>query len=605
MRSMRWIGLVTLLLFTLARSVSGAPHSPSALGARPGPLRSSSIIDNTAHMDANNLDMVVTNHGSLAYDLNTGNAGLIYPKGSSRTAVFAAGPWIGAKVGGQFRVALGAYTQEFVPGPMAGGTYQPDAFAFHSYTIFRGNTTSSDYLNWPVDQGAPVGELGSPLLLGDATTWSVFNDADPSMHTNSAGATSPLGVELQQTVFAFDRVGALGNTIFVKWRILNKGANQLDSMYVAMWVDPDLGDYADDLVGCDTTLSLGYCYNASNSDAQYGSSPPAVGFAMLRGPVIPVSAGVYDTLGATAFTKQFNGADPADATEAYNAMRGLRIDGTPMHVSDDGLQPITTYEDSGDPVADTGWMDSNPGDRRFLLATGPFAFAPGDTQEVFFAICVGQGVDRLSSVTDLRQKVESVRTAPTDPTTSVSATVLEMDARPDRVQILWEVPGAVASTATVFRREEGGAWIYLGPAIPDGGSRIRFEDATVEPGVRYAYRLVVRETTGDENSFEAWVDVPAEAAPAAASLRFRAANPTSGQVAIEFGLPTAGPARLEVYDVRGARVVTLTKNETTAGWHTVGWDGRDAGGNKVASGVYFLRLETRGGVVVRKLAVAR
>src|SRR5882672_7205664 len=159
MRFLRWLGVASLIL-TLAASDAAAAVKPGVKPGRRAPHRAATIIDNSTHMDANNLDMVVTNHGSFAYDLLTGNSGLIYPKGSTKTAVFAAGPWIGAKVGSQVRVAVGEYSQEFTPGPMAGGTFQTDGPRFKNYKIVRGNTTDADYVNWPVDQGAPLDSLG-------------------------------------------------------------------------------------------------------------------------------------------------------------------------------------------------------------------------------------------------------------------------------------------------------------------------------------------------------------------------------------------------------------------------------------------------------------
>ena len=404
MRFLHWLGVAGLVL-TLATSEAAASAKASVKPVRKMPRRAASIIDNTTHMDANNIDMVVTNHGSFAYDLTTGNAGFIYPKGSTKTAVFAAGPWIGAKVGGQVRIAVGEYSQEYVPGPMAGGTFQTDSPRFKNYKIARGNTTSADYLNWPVDQGAPVDSTGAPALLGDVMIWSVYNDADPTAHINRAGSTVPLGVEIQQSTFAYNRSGALGNIIFVRYKLINKGGNQLDSMYVSAWSDPDLGGFTDDLVGCDTLRSLGYVYNATNTDAQYGASTPAVGYDFFRGPIVPSGTpGVNDTLGMTSFNKYINGTDPGSSGQTYNYMQGLHADGTAVHVFDDTLQAITKFQVSGDPVAGTGWLDTSPADRRLQLSTGPFSMAPGDSQEVTIAIIVGQGTDRLSSITDMKNK---------------------------------------------------------------------------------------------------------------------------------------------------------------------------------------------------------
>jgi hypothetical protein len=402
MRFLGWLGAASLIV-TLAASDAMATAKAGVGSSRSKPHRSAKNIDNTAHMDANNLDMVVTNHGSFAYDLLTGNAGLIFPKGSTKTAVFAAGPWIGAKVGTQVRIAVGEYSQEFAPGPMANGTFQPDNSRFRSYKIVRGNTTSADYLNWPVDQGAPLDSLGNPALLGDVMIWSVYNDADPSKHTNNAGSTNPLGVEIQQSTFAYNRSGALGNIIFIRFKLLNKGGNQLDSMYVSAWSDPDLGDASDDLVGCDTLRSLGYVYNATNSDQLYGGTPPAVGYDFFRGPIVPTGTpGVNDTLGMTSFNKYINGTDPKSSGQTFNFMKGLNADGTP--IIDPTTLQATRFQVPGDPVAGTGWLDTSPADRRLQLSTGPFSMAPGDSQEITIAVIVGQGTDRLSSITDMKNK---------------------------------------------------------------------------------------------------------------------------------------------------------------------------------------------------------
>jgi hypothetical protein len=418
MRSLKWLGVAALVFVFAAPHVLAAvrPGTPAPRKRAAAPKRAAAIIDNNDRMNVNNLDMVVTNHGSISYDLITGNAGLTYPKGSTHTAVFAAGLWLGAKVytPGQvvgvdtpdLRVAIGEYSQEFTPGPMAGGTAQADNPAFRNFRIVRGQTMSpgdeADYLA----QGGPTDSTGNPTLFGDVTIWSVFNDAEVGVHTNMN--TDPLGVEVQQTVFAYNRAGPLGNIIFVKWKFINKGVNTLDSTYCSVWSDPDLGGFTDDLVGCDTTLSLGFCYNSTNQDGQYGSRPPAVGYDFFLGPIVPVSPSVNDTLGMTSFNKYVNGTDPANAVETYNYMKGFKADGSQIHVQDDPLLPVTKFQVSGLnpglPSSPTNWLDSNPGDRRLFLSAGPFIMAPGDSQEVVTAIIIGQGADRIASINDMKSK---------------------------------------------------------------------------------------------------------------------------------------------------------------------------------------------------------
>jgi hypothetical protein len=410
MKSLKYVGAAALVMLLAAPGVLAATRvgfvpAHRAMKAQ----RAAQIIDNDDHMNVNNLDMVVTNHGSLSYDLLTGNAGLIYPRGTIKTAVFAAGLWLGAKVGGEIRAAVGEYSQEFTPGPMAGGTFQSDQPGFRNFRFERGQPLSGTDLADYIAQGGPLDSTGAPQLLGDATIWSVFNDADPGVHTNEAGSTEPLGVEVQQSVFAYNRSGALGNIIFVKWRFINKGANTLDSMFVSVWSDPDLGGATDDLVGCDTTLSLGYCYNATNSDGLYGSTPPAVGYDFFKGPTV---AG--NPLGMTSFNKYVNGTDPSSQVETYNYMSGLNKDGSPIHVLNDTTLAVTHYQVSGlnpaAPSTATNWLDSNPGDRRLQLSSGPFTMAPGDTQEVVTAIIIGQGTDRISSINDMKNKDTAAQT---------------------------------------------------------------------------------------------------------------------------------------------------------------------------------------------------
>jgi len=60
--------------------------------------------------------------------------------------------------------------------------------------------------------------------------WAVFNDANPSLHTNDEGSSSPLGVEVQQTIFSRNQSGVLGNAAILRYRIINKGAQTLNSM---------------------------------------------------------------------------------------------------------------------------------------------------------------------------------------------------------------------------------------------------------------------------------------------------------------------------------------------------------------------------------------
>ena len=60
---------------------------------------------------------------------------------------------------------------------------------------------------------------------------------------------------------------------------------------------------------------------------------------------------------------------------------------------------------------------------------------------------------------------------------------------------------------------------------------------------------------------------------------------------------------LDVYDVQGRKIRMLVDAEQSTGPHRVTWDGRNRLGQRVASGVYFYRLETGGQSRMHKMTL--
>ncbi len=87
-------------------------------------------------------------------------------------------------------------------------------------------------------------------------------------------------------------------------------------------------------------------------------------------------------------------------------------------------------------------------------------------------------------------------------------------------------------------------------------------------------------------------DEPTDAPPVLANrLAQNYPNPFNPQTTIAFALKTRGRVRIDVYNVAGERVRTVLDETRAAGSYSdVRWDGRDAAGSPVASGVYFYRL---------------
>jgi hypothetical protein len=94
----------------------------------------------------------------------------------------------------------------------------------------------------------------------------------------------------------------------------------------------------------------------------------------------------------------------------------------------------------------------------------------------------------------------------------------------------------------------------------------------------------------------------ADEVPRELSFALAGANPTTGAVSFEFGLPVRSHVRLAIYDIAGRRVATPLDEERTAGSHSLAWDGRDTG---AAPGVYFARLDAGGREFTRRFVVLR
>jgi flagellar hook assembly protein FlgD len=60
-----------------------------------------------------------------------------------------------------------------------------------------------------------------------------------------------------------------------------------------------------------------------------------------------------------------------------------------------------------------------------------------------------------------------------------------------------------------------------------------------------------------------------------------------------------------VLDARGRLVRTLLAGPVAAGPHESTWDGRDAGGHRVASGAYGVRLEAPGFEASRRVVLVK
>lgn len=82
-------------------------------------------------------------------------------------------------------------------------------------------------------------------------------------------------------------------------------------------------------------------------------------------------------------------------------------------------------------------------------------------------------------------------------------------------------------------------------------------------------------------------------------------NPFNGSTEIRYVVDRSGLVKLAVIDLTGREVASLVSDTQAAGSYQARWDGRDARGASVPTGVYLARLETGGAVEARQMLLLK
>ena len=405
-------------------------------------------------LDINNVRARLLGAGDFLWDLNAAKYVVpkVYPPDVEVSSSFAGALWIGGiDAGGQLKIAAQTYRQsgnDFWPGPLSDGGTTNDAVCNAYDRHWKVNRTLIDsfrlenpydgvsnfsYDNkyrviweWPalgnenargksatdfliinrpqapfVDlnfNGVYEPQVGEyPDIDGDQAIWWVYNDKG-NIHTETGG--DAIGIEIQATAFGFSTNDEINDMTFYRYEVINFATTPLDSVFFGYWVDPDLGFYNDDWVGCDTSISLGIVYNGDAVDgpdiASYGANPPLFGTDFFQGPIKYIYDGtsIVDSvrLGMSAFLFYNNDfsviGNPEVAAHFYGYLSGSWKDGSPFTFGGNGYggSDPTPFMFPSDPSDATGWSECTegnpPADRRYIQSSGPFRLEPGATNEV-------------------------------------------------------------------------------------------------------------------------------------------------------------------------------------------------------------------------------
>jgi hypothetical protein len=130
----------------------------------------------------------------------------------------------------------------------------------------------------------------------------------------------------------------------------------------------------------------------------------------------------------------------------------------------------------------------------------------------------------------------------------------------------------------------------------------RFVDETVRGGPVYWYTLGVVKEDGSELLSGT---IRASARVRALALYQNHPNPFNPTTAISFTLPERTAVELSIYDARGRLVRSLVDGPLDEGLNEYTWDGRDAAGLPVSTGVYFSRLKAGKHVLTKKMVLTK
>jgi len=407
-------------------------------------------------LDVNNVRATIMGGGDMWWNLSDPQYEI--PKGGNKHSLFAGALWIGGvDDGGQLKVAAMTYRQggnDFWSGPLNIDNatisadecdkwdkhFKIDRADVEEFVARNGDPTyviPASILEWPAHGDQSLGQdeflapfydangdgLYSPYdgdypdynitgtndkaaLFGDQTLWWVFNDKG-NIHTETD--VDPLGLEIHAQAFGFSADNEVNDMTFYNYKIINRSTLPLKETYFGQWVDPDLGFYLDDYVGCDVGLGLGFCYNGDAEDegaSGYGFNPPAIGVDFFQGPLADLNDGIdndrdgtIDEIGEQIIMSKFvyynnddtDQGNPKGGVDFYNYLQGIWRDNSAMTYGGNGKggsNGATNVEcnfmfpgTSDDAFPGQEWTEqtagNEPADRRFVQSAGPFTLQPG------------------------------------------------------------------------------------------------------------------------------------------------------------------------------------------------------------------------------------
>ncbi|MBL7800516.1 MAG: T9SS type A sorting domain-containing protein [Chitinophagales bacterium] len=375
-----------------------------------------SFSQGMVYLDANNVKAGFFPGGNLFSESVNGNferGSYEVPIGSGKNSIFTTSLWLsGIDNSNSLHGAVTRYgaNDDWVAGPIS-TQYDSlyDSLYKRVYKVSKqeidlhranflnlGYTVPNEIQQWPGNgrtqfnetaQMAPFVDLNSngiyepalgdyPDIIGEQAVFFILNDVKS---TSSYANCLKMNVELHVLAYAVfcNQDSVLNNTIFLRLKFINKSANDYHGVCFSNYVDPDLGCYRNDRVGCDTLSNSYYAYNGTANDPDgciiglkgYTDTSIVQGFTFLN----------QQMTGFNFYNNSPGGqmGDPTLCNEYRNYQTGKFRDGTPLRYGGNGYLgtgAITPFCFPGNPNDPLSWSEVHtqtadsivPGDRRIV-----------------------------------------------------------------------------------------------------------------------------------------------------------------------------------------------------------------------------------------------
>jgi hypothetical protein len=393
-------------------------------------------------LNINNLDAPISVRGDMFFMGYPNLQYLSVKSNSGKRISYSGGLWMGGISDGNLHVSAATYRQQgidYIQGPLKIGSESTEPATRLQFARiwkvsdrelidFKENFSKSTYqipepiLTWPAHGDSSKGyeanlasfvdvnsnglyepSLGDyPKINGQQNLYWIFNDS--TLHSESEG--KPLGVEVQANAYGYvcdeindnDTNRAINNTMFIKYRIVNRSNRTYTNFTAGYWIDNSLGNYTNDRVGSNPKESYLYWYNGDSLDGGltgFGKELPACALVMLKG--------FKDDLGApslaqrmVSYRNDFSAyGNPSRAEHYYNYLQGKWKHGVPITYGGNGSggsdsQDVWMYPGKNDLLNRAEWTEESgmvtAGDRRAILIAKNITLEPGEVQDLEFAL---------------------------------------------------------------------------------------------------------------------------------------------------------------------------------------------------------------------------